>query len=156
MGGLSVTWTAGLVAAGAGLLVALCLVGMGFSIRRLRRAEGDVAAMIWAIRAVVGFLFAALLLSLGISIALDTGVPGFVPPLLVACVIAMTLLLFLGLAAAPLQGAWERRVADRARKAATRGPRGNRPGSNPTPPPPPFPPRPPMPPLPPSGGGLAP
>lgn len=156
MVGLAVTMTAGLVAAGAGLLVALCLVGVGFSIRRLRRAEGDVAAMIWAIRGGVGFLFAALLLSLLISIVLDSNVPGFVPPLLVACVIAMTVLLFLALAAAPLQGVWERARAGRARKAAARGPRGHSPGSNPTPPPPPFPPRPPMPPMPPSGGGLAP
>jgi hypothetical protein len=156
MGGLAVTMTAGLVAAGAGLLVALCLVGMGFSIRRLRRAEGDVAAMIWAIRGVVGFLFAALLLSLVISIALDADVPGIVPPLLVACVFAMTLLLFLALAAAPLQGAWERRRAVRTRKAAARGQTGHPPGSNPTPPSSSFPPRPPMPPMPPSGGGLAP
>jgi hypothetical protein len=155
MVGLAVTLTAGLVAAGAGVLVALCLVGVGFSIRRLRRAEGDVAAMIWAIRGGVGFLFAALLLSLVISIALDTGVPGFVPPLLVACVIAMAVLLGVALAAAPLQGVWERAVAERARKAAARGPRGHSRGSNPTPPPP-FPPRPPMPPMPPSGGGLAP
>jgi hypothetical protein len=156
MVGLAVTLTAGLVAAGAGVLVALCLVGVGFSILRLRRAEGDVAATIWAIRGVVGFLFAALLLSLVISIALDTGVPGFVPPLLVACVIAMAVLLGLALAAAPLQGVWERAVAKRALKAAARGAAEHSPGSNPTPPPPPFPPRPPMPPMPPSGGGLAP
>jgi hypothetical protein len=156
MGGLAVTMTAGLVAAGAGLLVGLCLVGMGFSIRRVRRAEGDVAAMIWAIRGVIGFLFAALLLSLVISIALDEDVPWIVPPLLVACVIAMTVLLFLALAAAPLQGVWERARAERARKAADRGQTGHPVRSNPTPPPPPFPPRPPMPPMPPSGGGLAP
>jgi hypothetical protein len=79
-----------------------------------------------------------------------------VPPLLVACVIAMTVLLFLALAAAPLQGVWEQAQAKRARKAAARGPGGHSPGTNPTPPPPPFPPRPPMPPMPPSGGGLAP
>ena len=155
MGGLGVTLTAGLVAACAGLLVALCLVGVGFSIRRLRRAEGDVAAMIWAIRGVVGFLVGALLLSLGIAIVLDTGVPGFVPALLIASVIAMAVLPILALAAAPLQRAWDRAVAERARKAAARGPGGHPPGSNPSPPPPPFPPRPPMPPMPPSGGGLA-
>ena len=155
MVGLAVTLTAGLVAAGAVVLVALCLVGVGFSIRRLRRAEGDVAAMIWAIRGVVGFLLAALLLSLGISIVLDLDVPGVVPTLLVASVIAMAVLPILALAAAPLQRAWDRAVAERARKAAARGPGGHPPGSNPSPPPPPFPPRPPMPPMPPSGGGLA-
>jgi hypothetical protein len=157
MGGLAVSMIAGLVAAGAGVLVVLCLVGVAFAIRRLRRAEGDVAAMIWAIRGVVGFLLGALLLSLGISIVLDTGVPGFVPALLVASVIAIAVLPILALAAAPLQGAWDRAVAGRARrKAAARGQTGHPPGSNPSPPPPPFPPRPPMPPMPPSGGGLAP
>jgi hypothetical protein len=155
MGGLAVTMVAGLVAAGAGLLVVLCLVGVGFSIRRLRRAEGDVAAMIWAIRSMVGFLFAALLLSLVISIALDVDVPGIVPPVLVACVIAMTVL---------LSSRWRPHHCRASGSGPWPGGPGERRGGapwtssrlEPDPTLPPFPPRPPTPPMPPPGGGLAP